>query len=543
MNTNTYKIGRDIDPRYGRSCIARKSAVATPSNLASMAANRILNEGGSAVDAMVAANSVLGVVFPHMTGAGGDAFWLIYDAKTGKTHSLNASGKSASNVSMSDFSGKDEIDVRGAKAANTVPGAVSGWIEAHRKFGKLPLSRCLEPAIDYAKNGFPVGDSVARFSEFAIDLLRTYPTTAKTFLKNGVAPYVASDIMRNPNLAKTLEQIAEGGFDVFYKGDIAKRICDFLQEQGGFLTPEDFANHQVDWTEPVEVSYRDWKVLAPPPNSAGFVTLQILGMMEHMNVKQMKESESDFIDHFTRATAFSFKDRDTYLDDPNFNHIPLDTLLSKDYFRDRFKQMHNPSLGPPETGFGKKGDTTFSCAADEEGNVVGVIQSLYWEWGSGLVAGDTGILLQNRGTHFSLDPMARDRLEPNKRPAHTLTCSMVLKEDQPEMVVGAMGGDGEPQTQALIIMRVLDQGYSVQEAIDAPRWLLGRTWGDHVRGLRLEGRYEEKIADKLRELGHENVEIIENFSDLMGHAQAIRIWPDHLEAGADPRADGLAIGD
>ncbi|MFS0836648.1 gamma-glutamyltransferase [Paenibacillus sp. 1P03SA] len=543
MNMNSYKIGRDIDPRYGRSCIARKSAVATPSNLASMAANRILNEGGSAVDAMVAANSVLSVVFPHMTGAGGDAFWLIYDAKTGKRHSLNATGRSGSKVSMSNYSRKDGIDVRGPKAVNTVPGAVSGWLEAHRKFGKLPLSRCLEPAIDYAQNGFPVGDSVARFSEFAIDLLRTYPTTAKTFLKDGVAPYMASDIMRNPNLAKTLEKIAEGGFDAFYKGEIARQVCDFLQDNGGFLTTEDFANHRADWYDPIEIEYRDRKVLAPPPNSAGFVTLQILGMMEHKDVGAMKHEESEFIDAFTRATAFSFKDRDTYLDDPDFNHIPLETLLSKEYFRDRVKKLHDPSLGPPEKGLGQKGDTTFCCAVDEEGNVAGVIQSLYWEWGSGLVAGDTGMLLQNRGTHFSLDPKSRDRLEPNKRPAHTLTCSMVMKDDKPEMVIGAMGGDGEPQTQALIIMRVLDQGYSVQEAIDAPRWLLGRTWGDHVRGLRLEGRYDPEIADKLRELGHENVEILENFSDLMGHAQAIRIWPEHLEAGADPRADGLAIGD
>lgn len=524
MNYSSDKIGRDTDPRYGRSYIARNSAVATPSNLATIAANQILNKGGSAVDAMVAANSVLSVVFPHMTGAGGDAFWLIYDAKTGKRHSLNASGRSGSKVSKDCYSKEHGIDVRGPKSANTVPGAVSGWTEAHRKLGKLPLSECLQPAIDYARNGFPVGDSLAKFSEIAIDLLRTYPTTAETFLKNGVAPYMTGDIMRNPKFANTLESIAQGGSDAFYKGEIASEICSFLQDQGGFLTTEDFANHQADWGSPLEIDYREWKVIAPPPNSAGFVTLQILGMMEHMDIKNMAGDDSDLIDAFTRATEFSFIDRDNYLDDPAFNEIPMDTLLSKDYLHDRVKKLHDSTLGPPEKGFAKKGDTTFSCAVDAEGNSVGVIQSLYWEWGSGLVAGGTGMLLQNRGTHFSLDPTSRDRLEPNKRPAHTLTCSMVMKDDKPEMVVGAMGGDGEPQTQAIIIMRVLDQGYSVQEAIDAPRWLLGRTWGDQIRGLRLEGRYDESIAKRLQELGHENVEIIENFSDLMGHAQAIRIW-------------------
>lgn len=541
MNSHSYRMSHDTDPRYGRSCVARKSAVATPSNLASMAAIRILNQGGSAVDAMVAANSTLSVVFPHMTGAGGDSFWLIFDAKAGKLHCLNATGRSGRHVTADKYSPDKGIDTRGPRAANTVPGAVSGWLESHQRFGKLPLSVCLESAIEYAKHGFPVGHSVARFSEQSIDLLRAYPTTAETFLKNGVAPYMPGDIMKNPRFAETLELIAKGGFNAFYQGEIADRICTFLQQEGGFLTKEDFADHKADWVEPLQVEYGDRKVCSPPPNSAGMATLQILGMLEQLELKE-NTSEVDYIDVFTRATAFAFTDRDNYLDDPDFNSVPTDILLSKEYFRDRVKMLKEGSTWAPEQGFGKKGDTTFCCAADEEGNVVGVIQSLYWEWGSGLVAGDTGMLLQNRGTHFSLNSDSRDRLEPNKRPAHTLTCSMVLKDNRPELVVGAMGGDGEPQTQALIIQRVLDQGYSVQEAIDAPRWLLGRTWGDPVKGLRLEGRFDKAIAKELRKLGHKNVEVIEDFSDLMGHAQAIRIWPDRLEAGADPRADGLAIG-
>ncbi|MBB4825080.1 gamma-glutamyltranspeptidase/glutathione hydrolase [Sporosarcina luteola] len=544
MNYGSEKVGRDIDPRYGRSFIAREYAVAAPSNLASMAGNRILDQGGSAVDAAVAINSVLSVVFPHMTGAGGDAFWLIYDAKTGKRHALNASGRSGSNTTRDYYKGQDEIDIRGPRSINTVPGAVSGWLEAHRRFGKLPLSECLKPAIEYAREGFPVGDSLARFSELSIDLLRKYPTTAKTYLKNGVAPYLTGDIMKNPDQARTLEAIGQGGFDAFYKGEIAEEISSFLQQHGGVLTKEDFANHEATWEEPAEVNYRKWKVIAPPPNSAGFVTLQILGMLENKDIKSMIGKEADFMDAFTRATAFAFTDRDTYLDDPDFNPVPIDVLLSKDYLKDRERKLHDRTLGPPEKGFGKKGDTTFSCAVDKEGNAVGVIQSLYWEWGSGLVAGNTGLILQNRGTYFSLDPESRNCLQPKKRPAHTLTCSMVFDDEtgKPELVVGAMGGDGEPQTQASIIMRILDQGYSVQEAIDAPRWLLGRTWGEQIMGLRIEGRYGEKVAEQLRDMGHVNVDVIENFSDLMGHAQAIRILPDRLEAGADPRADGLATG-
>ncbi|GKV56483.1 putative gamma-glutamyltransferase YwrD [Sporosarcina sp. NCCP-2222] len=542
MNYDSRRIGQDIDPRYGSSFMAKKNAVATPNELASMAANRILNKGGNAIDAMVTANAVLGVVFPHMTGAGGDSFWLIYDAKSGKRYSLNATGRSGKEVTLDKFDRAKGMDIRGPKAVTTVPGAVSGWIAAHERFGKLPLKECLQPAIGYAYDGFPVSHSLAKFLEVSLTLLRTYPSTAKVYLKEGVAPYMVGDTMKNPDLGRTLELIAKHGKDAFYKGEIADMVTRFLQEHGGLLTKEDFEKHEADWSEPVQVEYGDREVIAPPPNSAGMVTLQILGMMDHLDITSLKGHEEKFIDYFTRATAFSFMDRDQYLDDPDFNKVPTDILLSKEYFKERVNKMHDPALGPPENGYANKGDTTFSCAVDEEGNAVGVIQSLYWEWGSGVVAEGTGMMLQNRGSYFSLDPKSHNRLEPNKRPAHTLTCSMVFKDGKPEMVLGAMGGDGEPQTQALIIMRVLNQGYSVQEAIDAPRWLLGRTWGDHVRGLRLEGRYDKGIVKKLEDLGHINVEMIENFSDLMGHAQAIRIWPDRLEAGADPRAGGLAIG-
>lgn len=263
MNYESSRIGEDIDPRYGSSFMAKKNAVATPNKLASMAANRILNKGGNAIDAMVTANSVLGVVFPHMTGAGGDSFWLIYDAKTGKRYSLNATGHSGEDVTLDKFDKEEGMDIRGPKAVTTVPGAVSGWIEAHERFGKLTMKECLEPAIEYANEGFPVGRSLAKFSEVALTLLRTYPSTAKVFLKQGVAPYMKGDTMKNPDLGKTLELIAEHGMDAFYRGEIADKVTEFLQQHGGLLKKDDFARHQATWEEPIEVQYGDRTVIAP----------------------------------------------------------------------------------------------------------------------------------------------------------------------------------------------------------------------------------------------------------------------------------------
>ncbi len=531
------------DPRYGHSFIARRAAVASPNKLATVIGNNMLQHGGNAVDAMVAVNAALGVVFPHMTGAGGDAFWLIYDAETDKQYALNASGRSAAEVNPDDYKEQGKVDDRGVRSAITVPGAVDGWYQANKHFGRLPFADCLAPAIDYAKNGFPVSESFAKFSEDYLDLLRAEPATAKVFLKDGVAPFRNGEIMRNPDLAATLETIAAEGREAFYKGTIADKIGEFMKENGGVLSTEDFAEHQSVWEDPLEVNYRGKKVSAPPPNSDGMATLQILGMLNHLDEDQLNKNSAAFIDLFTRATVLAFRDRNDYLSDPEFNKVPTDQLLDEIYLKERAERLLQESADNiPEEEINAKGDTTFSCAADKDGNVVGVIQSLYWEWGSGVVPDGTGLLLQNRGSFFSLDPNAPGCLEPRKRPGHTLTCSIVTGEEGPELVVGAMGGDGQPQTQATLIARIIGQGLSVQEAIDEPRWLLGRTWGEKHNGLRLEGRYTEKTVDELEALGHENISLIENYSDLVGHAQAIRIYRDRIEAGADPRAHGLALG-
>src|SRR5690625_317711 len=534
---------KTIDLHFGQPFVAKNAAVASPNTLSTVIGNQMLERGGNAVDAMVAVNAVLGVVFPHMTGAGGDAFWLIYDAKTKKEYALNASGRVAATVEIETYKGQENIDNRGIRSAITVPGAIDGWYEAHHRFGKMPFATCLKPAIHYARYGFPVSESLAKFSEKKLDLLRRDAEMAKVYLKNGVAPYLSGEIMRNPDLANTLEVVARRGRDGFYKGDVAKKMDTYMKKVDGFLSYQDFAEHTSNWSDPLSVKFQGKKVSAPPPNSDGMATLEILGMLNHIDVEQHINTHSDFIDLFTRATVLAFEDRNDYLSDPDFNYVPTEELLNEKYLRERAEVILREDISDkPEEDINAEGDTTFSCAADGEGNVVGVIQSLYWEWGSGIIPKDTGVILQNRGSFFSLDEHQPNRLEPGKRPGHTSTCSIVTGDDGPELVVGAMGGDGQPQTQATLIVRMMAQHMNPQQAIDHPRWLLGRTWGETYSGLRLEGRYSKETKTDLNEKWNQHVSLIDNYSELVGHAQAIRIYEDRYEAAADPRALGLALG-
>lgn len=530
------------DPRYGKPFIGRSAAVASPNDIATIVGHNISLKGGNAIDTMVAVNAALSVVFPHMTGIGGDSFWLIYDAETQQQYVLNATGHSGQHVQAELFKDKNEIPNRGARAAITVPGAADGWYKAHKRFGKLPFKDCLAPAIYYAREGFPVSTSLARFSESKLNTLRSFEETAKTFLKDGVAPYRISQIMRNENIADLLSEIAEHGRDAFYKGEIPKRIAQSIQAHGGYLTAQDFENYEAEWTRPISVQYRDYIISSPPPNSEGIATLQVLGMLNKFSPEKLHRSHDAFIDIFTRATELAFIDRNHYVSDPDFYEVPTETLLQEDYLYNRAENIFYNYPETPETYINADGDTTFSCACDEVGNVVGVIQSVYWEWGSAFVPDDMGFVMQNRGTSFSLDPDVRNFLEPNKRPAHTLTCTMVSRNNRPEIILGSMGGDGQPQTQAMLVSRIVDQKYNVQNAIDRPRWLLGRTWGEKSNGLRVEDRFGSDIIEKLEKKGHRHVSFIHPYSDLVGHSQAIQIFKDHVEAAADPRALGLALG-
>jgi gamma-glutamyltranspeptidase len=531
------------EPHHRRPFLARRAAVAAPHELASVAGLEMLSRGGTAVDAMVAVNAALGVVYPHMTGVGGDAFWLVHDAATGRQHVLNATGRAAAAATCELYAGASEIAPRGPRAALTVPGAVDGWAQAHARFGRLPFADCLRPAIDLARDGFPVADSPARYAAEHRDLLAATPATAAAYLGPGGAPPRRGDVLRLPRLADTLEAIATGGRAAFYEGEIAAAIAACLAREGGVLTAEDLAAHRSDWVEPARVRYRGREAVAPPPNSQGFAGLQILGMLDHVDVAALAGDPAAYVDVVVRATALAFEDRDRHLCDPDFDDVPLERLLDPVYLAERAAQLDG--AGAPAAALAAPraaGDTTFSCAVDADGNAAAVIQSIYQEWGSGVVAGDTGVLLQNRGCFFSLDPAHPNCLAPGKRTAHTLTAAMLIGEHGPELVYGAMGGEGQPQTQAAIATRVVDHGRSVAAAIDAPRWLLGRTWGEEHRGLRLEARFGEPVATDLAARGHDNVSLVADYTDVMGHAQAIAVFPDRLEAAADPRGDGAALG-
>ena len=533
-------MNRTGDPRYGRSFVARSAAVASPHELASVAGLGVLQRGGTAVDAMVAVNAALGVVYPHMSGAGGDAFWLIHDAATGTQHVLNASGRAAAAATRDRYS--TGIDFRGPASALTVPGAVDGWVRAHERFGRAPLADCLAPAIGYARDGFPVSESLSRFSAGAVDLLGALPATAGIFLRRDGAPYGAGEILRNPKLAATLEAVAVGGREAFYRGPVAREIAAFLHRHGGVLDERDLDGHRSEWVAPARVEYRGRTALAPPPNSQGFAGLQVLGMLDHFDVAALADDPVGYVDLMVRATALAFQDRDRYLTDPEHLAVAVEELLAPAYLAELSTRLQASVPAAPLVAPAAVGDTTFSCAVDADGNAAAVIQSIYAEWGSGVVAGDTGVLLQNRGSFFSVDPDHANCLQPGKRTAHTLTAGMLIGSDGPELVYGTMGGEGQPQSSAAVATRVVDFGLSVQAAVDAPRWLLGRTWGEEHRGLRLERRFGPEVAAALIAREHENVSLVEEFDELLGHAQAIQVLPDRLEAAADPRSDGAALG-
>ncbi|GAA3724808.1 gamma-glutamyltransferase [Spinactinospora alkalitolerans] len=514
--------------------------VASPHYLASLSGLRTLQQGGTAVDAAIAVNATLGVVYPHMTGPGGDAFWLIHDAATGQVHALNGSGCSGERVTREAFHGHAAIPARGPLAAVTVPGAVDSWCAAHRRFGGLPLSEILEPAIGYARDGFAVCASHAACVHEIAETLSEHPHTRDTHLPLGRPPLMG-EVIALPRLADTLETVAEKGRAGFYEGPVAAEIVASLQRAGGLLTTSDFAAHHATWEAPVSTTYRGFECYQHPPNSQGFAHLMILNIIEAFDVGAMRDGSAEYLHMVVEATKLAFADRDRYLTDPNFADIPLDHLLSKDYAAELRTRIDMRAARSTPAARPAGSDTTCSVVVDGQGNAVSVIQSLYHEFGSGFVAGDTGVLLQNRGSFFSLDPDHPNRLEPGKRTFHTLMPGMLLREGRPHLVYGTMGGEGQPQTSTALVNRVVDFGYDVQTAIDAPRWLHGRRWGDARQDLRVEGRFPAGVRDGLRALGHP-LRAVRDYDDTMGHAQAIQVTDELLMGGADPRGEGLALG-
>jgi gamma-glutamyltranspeptidase len=546
-------------PRTGRPPThAPNGVVSTPHFLASAAGLHALQRGGSAVDAAIAANAVLCVVYPHMSGLGGDGFWLIAEPGTGRVHALDASGPAASMATLDYYrprSKDGEIPARGALGALTVPGAVDGWRLAHEQFGRLAWDSLFEAATGYARDGMPVGRSVADWLAQDEPMLMNYGETAAIYLPDKY-PLREGERLVQSDLARSFEQLAsQGARQGFYEGGIAERICAGLQPQGSPLAVEDFSGYQAKWVEPISTSYRGFDVYEMPPSTQGLTALQIFNLLGGYDVSAWGEGTADYYHHMAEVVKVAFADRDEWLTDPEFVDIPVDRMISQAYADERRRLIdpeHAQDIGTIPAGIpyprpherrAPDGDTCYFNAADQDGMVVSLIQSIYQDFGSAVVGGDTGIILQNRGAFFSLDENHPNHLQPGKRTFHTLIPAMLLKDGKPYLAFGSMGGEGQPQSQAAIVTRIVDFGYDVQQAIEAPRWLMGRTWGTPSRNMSLEGRIPDEVVRELRRRG-QPVQMVTDWNDNMGHAQAIRVDRDRgfFEGAADPRGDGAALG-
>jgi gamma-glutamyltranspeptidase / glutathione hydrolase len=540
------------NPRATRSVVmARNGMIATSQPLASAAGLQVLREGGNAVDAAITAAAVLSVVEPTMNGVGGDLFALVYDPKSGKIQGLNASGRSAYAATTDAFAerGLKEIPYRGVLSV-TVPGVVDGWATLLERYGTIPLSRALAPAIAYATGGFPVSEIIAYQWKNVAAVLSADPAAAVTFLPNGRAP-APGDVFANPRLADTLRKISAGGRDVFYRGPIAEAIVADIRARRGLLEARDLADHHSDWVDPISASYRGYDVFELPPNTQGFAALEMLNILEGYDLKALGHNSAAYLHLLVEAKRIAFADRDAYLADaegvpPGF----LAKVLSKDYAAARRTEIdlaraaraYAPArLGPAGSANSSdprvpqaSGDTVYLTAADGKGHVISLIQSLFESFGAGIVAGETGIALQNRGSLFTLDPTHPNRIAPHKRSLHTLVPAMVLKGGRPFLSFGVMGGDMQPQGHVQVLANVIDFRMNVQEAGEAPRFR------HTAAGIALESAIAPEARIGLSERGHRLLDSIGVF----GGFQGILIDPRSgvLMGGSDPRKDGLAIG-
>ncbi|MBP2898790.1 gamma-glutamyltransferase [Escherichia coli] len=523
-----------------KSIIGTKAMVVSPHYLASAAGQHILLQGGNAYDAAIAVSACLAVVYPHMTGVGGDSFWLMYNKQDHEVKGYNGSGRSGSTVTIDRFLGEAKIPTRGIKSIVTVPGMVDSWGAILNQYGTMSLAQVLEPAIRYASEGFPLSHNQYINTVNQFELINNTPITSEIYTPNGQVPQQGSRFIQK-QLAVSLKKLAEQGRDSFYKGELAEEIVSFIQEQGGLLNLQDFMKHKGEWVTPLKGMYRGYETYQVPPNSQGFVGIMALNILENFDMNNMKEGSFEYYHHLVEALKISFRDRNRYLTDPEFSSIPLERLLSKQYALELTKEMsmsHTVSMDTQPVGH----DTAYAAVVDEAGNAVSFIQSLYFEFGSGVVAGNTGILLQNRGSFFSLDPTHVNKLEPNKRTFHTLMPAMICKDGAPYLLYGTQGGEGQPQTQTMLATRILDYGMDPQAAINAARFVWGRTWGEETQELKVEERIPDDIVASLSEVGH-CVKKVDAYDSLMGHANAILIDEAGFKhGGVDVRSDGAAMG-
>ncbi|MGH2443284.1 MAG: gamma-glutamyltransferase [Chloroflexota bacterium] len=522
--------------------LGRNGMVASPHYLATGAGVRVLRGGGNAIDAAIATNAVLGVVTPYLCGLGGDLFAQVYRAEDRSLTGLNGSGRAPAHATrerVAELTGGKRIPARGPLPV-TVPGCVEAWGALHERLGMMPFAELLTDAQRYASEGFPVTAAFSRSIAASAIVLHPDTPASETFLPDGRAP-LEGEIFRQPRLAETLRTIAQDGPGAYYRGSIANEIARSVQAVGGLITVEDLAEHRSDWVEPVRIAFRDVTVFELPPNSQGIIALQMLGMLQELPREPIVAGGAEYVHVLAEVARLAYADRVGHVTD--LQHMIKDPaeLLEPAYIRDRAGSVGKRAAAHPVQS--SPGDTIYLCTADNEGNLVSLIESNFMGIGSGVMAGETGVMLQNRGHWFSLEPSSVNVIAPRKRTMHTLMPGMAFRHNRPWLVFGTMGGSAQPQIHVEILTRILDQGMAIDAAIDAPRF-------DAVMGagpsgapmLVMENRFPEEVQQELRSLGHD-VRMLEPFTSAMGHAHAIEVLESGVYAGAaDPRADSLAMG-
>lgn len=515
--------------------------VTAPHHLAAQAGLAVLSEGGNAIEAMIASAATIAVVYPHMNGLGGDSFWLV--GRAGSTPvGIQACGRAAMAADRAWYRerGCASIPSRGPLAALTVAGTVDGWQKAYelsrdRHGGRLPLARLLEPAILYAEEGAAVTRTLHENIIKKRPELEDVPGFAEVYLPQGAPPAVGARL-RQPRVAETLRRLAKAGLSDFYRGDLARSMADDLERLGSPLRLADLERHQASLVTPLSVEVAGHKVFNMPPPTQGLASLLILALY----ARRMAD-KSDSVDHLHRlveCTKAAFRVRNRYVTDPDYMERPAAAFLSEESLAALHETVSDaraiPWPDPP-----RQGDTVWLAATDRTGLSVSFIQSVYWEFGSGVILPQSGVTWQNRGTSFSLKDTDINRLDPGRLPFHTIQPAMAELGDGRLISFGTMGGEGQPQTQAAIFTRYALHDQELQAAITAPRWLLGRTWGEENNNLKIESRFDPAIIDRLRALGHD-IQVTGPFEEFMGHAGAIVWHPDGLLEGAsDPRSDGV----
>ncbi len=527
-------------PQHRPVTLARRGIVAAPHYLAAEAGLELLKAGGNAVDAAIAASAMLQVVYPFVCGLGGDVFMLIYDSASGQLYGLNGSGRSPGMATIERYHELGYTSMPGSGIHTiTVPGCASGWEMAMKRFGASGLSPALAPAISYAEEGFAVGPDLVNALHAMTRRTDVHPSWHRHFLPDGTVPEVGS-IVRYPTLARSLRAIATQGADVFYHGELAEQIAGFFAREGGLITSGDLAAHKSEWMTPLSVPFGDLTVFELPPNTQGITALQMLGLFNRLPAGATPLSP-ETVHLAVEAKKVAFADRAAYLTDPAWMSVAPETLIESGYLDQRSTLIDPEHAHYPIEAGNFRGDTVYMCAADRAGNVVSLIQSNYQGFGSGVVVDHTGIVLQNRGSYFSLDPSASNALAPSKRTLHTLIPSMALRNGRPAIVFGAMGGDGQAQTHLQVYSALAHYGLNIQQAIEMPRWL--HESSVQREQLLLESRFPPATVERLRQLGHTIVEG-DPWITAMGYAQGIVFDQKTgvMYGGSDPRAEGIAAG-